>query len=84
MPRSIRFRFWVEAALSVISGALFIITVVWRDWIELVLGVDPDHGNGSVEWLVAAVPLVVASATFVIARREWRRPHMLRPHVANP
>jgi len=81
--RKVRGRFWVEAALSVVSFALFIVTVVWRDWIELVFGADPDHGNGSLEWLIVLGLLVVASTTFAIARRERRRTHLLRPSVGS-
>ena len=46
MTRELRGRFWVEAGLALISGALVVITLVWRDWIEIVFGIDPDEGNG--------------------------------------
>jgi len=81
--RKVRRRFWVEAALSVASFALVNITLVRRDWIELVLGVDPDHGNGSLEWLIVLGLLVVASTSFAIARRERHRIHFLRPSVGS-
>ena len=81
--RQVRWRFWVEAALSVAGFASFIVTVVGRDWIELVFGVDPDHGNGSLEWLIVLGLLVVASTTFAIARRERRRTHLLRPSAGS-
>jgi hypothetical protein len=35
--------------------------------------VDPDHRNGSVEWLLVAVSLVATVVFFVLARLEWRR-----------
>jgi hypothetical protein len=81
--REVRGRFWVEAALFVVSFALLIVTVVWRDWIELVFGVDPDHRDGSLEYLMVLGLLVVASTTFAIARRERRRIDRLRPSVGS-
>ena len=48
MRRNVRARFWLESTLGGISAILFLITLVWPDWIELILKVDPDRGNGSV------------------------------------
>ncbi len=71
--RGVRRRFWVELAVAVVSVFLVLLTLVWRDWIEEVFGVDPDHGNGSLEWLIA-VAFVAAAIVFCAgARREWRR-----------
>jgi len=67
-----RRRFWFEAALASATGLLFIVTLFWHDWLEA-FGVDPDHGNGSVEWLVVAVFLVVCVGCTAVARVEWRR-----------
>lgn len=81
--REVRGRFWVEAAVFVVDFAVLIITVVWRDWIEVVFGVDPDHGDGSLEWLIAFGLLVVASSTFAVARHERRRIDRLGPSVGS-
>lgn len=65
--------FWVRLALAAVSAALLALTLLWHDWIEIVFRVDPDHGNGWLEWLIviAAFSLMV---TFSIgARQEWRR-----------
>ena len=43
--RAVRWRFWVELAVAVVSVFLVLLTLVWRDWIEEVFGVDPDHGR---------------------------------------
>lgn len=62
----------IEVVLSVILGAATILTAVWPDWIEGLLGFDPDGGNGSVEWLIVAG---LAAATFIVAalaRRDLR------------
>lgn len=70
-PSSLRVR--LEAAIAVLAGALGILTLVWRDWIESVTGWDPDHHNSSAEWLVVAVLLAVAVAMGTASRRHWTR-----------
>jgi hypothetical protein len=69
----LRRRFWVEILLGGSAGVLAIVTLLWRDWIEIVFGVDPDEGNGSIEWLVVVTLLVISVGLFVSARIEWRR-----------
>lgn len=64
--------FWVESVTAVLAGGLGLLTLLWHDWIELVLGVDPDHGNGSTEWWVVAVLLLLAVVSGSAARRTWR------------
>ena len=66
-------RFWLETGLAALSAVLFFATLLWRDWIEIVFRVDPDHGNGSVEWLIVAVTLVAAVTCSLLASREYRR-----------
>jgi hypothetical protein len=38
-----------------------VLTLLWRNWIETVLGVDPDHGTGSLEWATVALAFAAAS-----------------------
>jgi hypothetical protein len=66
-------RFYVEAILAVLSTGLFILTLISRNWIEIVFGIEPDEGNGSLEWLIVAVLFVVSAALIYLARRDWRR-----------
>jgi hypothetical protein len=73
MKRNVRIRFWVEAALATFSGVFFLLTLLWKDWIEIIFGVDPDHHSGSLEWLIVSVALLATIAFAVLARLDWRR-----------
>jgi hypothetical protein len=73
MASKMRSLFWVELCLGLAAGLLAVITAAWPDWIEAVLGLDPDGGDGTVEWLVVAVLAAAALALGYSARREWRR-----------
>lgn len=66
-------RVWLDLALAATTGALALLTVLWSEWIELVLRVDPDHGDGTVEWLVVALLAVASLASTHRARVGWRR-----------
>ena len=65
-------RFWLEVALAGIAAILFVLTLVWHDWIEA-FGIEPDGGNGSLEWVVVGVFAVAALVCAALARAEWRR-----------
>jgi hypothetical protein len=73
MKRNVRIRFWVETALATFSGVFFLLTLLWKDWIEIIFGVDPDHHSGSLEWLIVSVALLATIAFAVLARLDWRR-----------
>jgi hypothetical protein len=62
----------VESGLAVVSTTLFLLTLVWHDWLET-LGLDPDHGDGTAEWLLVGVFSCVAILNAVLARTTWRR-----------
>jgi hypothetical protein len=47
--------------------------VFWRDWIEALTGFDPDHHNGSFEWLIVAGLFAASVLVARAARVEWRR-----------
>jgi type VI protein secretion system component VasK len=73
MKNALRGRFWLEAGMASLTGILFLVTLVWHDWIEIVFGADPDNGNGSTEWLIVGALLLVTIILFTLARYEWRR-----------
>jgi hypothetical protein len=64
---------WIEVAVSAACGVLCSLTLVSREWIEVLFGVDPDGGSGELEWLIVASLFVVAIGSAVRACREWRR-----------
>jgi len=73
MRNALRWRFWLETGLAILTGILFVVTLVQRNWIEVAFGVDPDNGNGTLEWLIVGVLLVATVALFTLASFEWRR-----------
>ncbi len=61
----------LETTFALAAGCFAVLAAIWPTWIEA-LGVDPDRGDGSLEW---AIPIVLAAATLVlgvVARRHWR------------
>lgn len=64
--------FTLKLVLSGASASLALLTLVVPDWIEAVLHVDPDGGNGSVEWLVVLVLAAAAVVFGAMARAELR------------
>ena len=73
MGEDMRARFWVEAVLGAASAVMFSITLVWQDWIEIIFHVDPDRGNGSLEWAIVLALAAVAICAGLLARAEYRR-----------
>lgn len=51
---------------------VLVITAIWPDWIEEVTGLDPDNGNGAVEWFFLGVLGVLFLIFAVRARRAFR------------
>ncbi|MDQ6750069.1 MAG: ABC transporter permease [Actinomycetota bacterium] len=72
MSRRPRGHFWVESALSLLAVVTTLVTLVWKDWVEKVFGLDPDGHNGAVEWLIVGAVLVAAVTLAGLARAEWR------------
>ncbi|MEU6665187.1 ABC transporter permease [Streptomyces sp. NPDC046727] len=81
-PGPARTRFWAEVGLGTLSGLLFLITLIWPQWIELAFDVDPDAGSGAVEWLIVAITALVTALCALGARVEWRRTHPAGAHSA--
>ena len=71
-----RKRFWFEIVVGGLGIVLLVVTLISREWIEIVFGVDPDHGSGAVEIAISVALLCVASVSFFLARREFVRPRI--------
>ena len=66
-------RFWAEAISATATAVLASLALLWPDWIEPLTGINPDHGNGSFEWMLVIGLGVVSAALSLLAWREWRR-----------
>ena len=73
MNRTSRPPFSAQSGVALLSGFLAVLTLFWREWIEALLGVDPDAGSGSAEWLVVGLMASVALTSALLARVAWRR-----------
>ncbi|MEU6256108.1 ABC transporter permease [Streptomyces sp. NPDC047043] len=77
MTRNVRLRGRIEAAAAGLCGLLFLVTLIWPDWIEAVFGVDPDQHSGALEWIIVALALCATSTFSLLARSEYRRARAL-------
>jgi len=68
-----KMRAWFVTALSVASLALLLATATEPAWIERLLGVAPDGGDGSAEVIVTLALVVVTIASGFGAVVAWRR-----------
>lgn len=62
----------VTFSLAALFAALAVLTLIVPDWIEVVFGVEPDAGSGSLEWAIALVFGVLAVLSGLLGRRQLR------------
>jgi hypothetical protein len=79
MKSALRRRFWLEMSIAIVTCMLFVITLVQRNWIEVVFGVDPDNRSGALEWLIVGALFVITIMFVALARYEWRRARIAVP-----
>jgi hypothetical protein len=70
---NVRIRFWFEVGLAALAAGLAILTLISREWIELLFRVDPDHGSGALEWAIVAALFVASLALASIAVWDRKR-----------
>jgi hypothetical protein len=63
----------VSESLGAATALLLIVTLVRPYWIELLFGVDPDHGDASTERSFVVLVGVATICSLVLARTAWRR-----------
>jgi hypothetical protein len=73
MKRQLGPLFWVEALLAAGNAILLVMTLVWKDWVEIVFDVNPDAGSGAVEWAIVGITLVLSIVLLLLALAELRR-----------
>ena len=62
-----------EVALAALAAALAIVTIFWRDWIEILTGWSPDHHSGGAEAGLILALFAASITCAVLARRTYRR-----------
>jgi hypothetical protein len=62
----------VQLLLCASSLIATVLTVAYPTWIEMTLGLDPDHDSGLVEWLALLVTASAAALSGLRARRNLR------------
>jgi hypothetical protein len=72
--RLLRARARLEMAVAWCAGVLGIVTIFWHDWIEVLTGRDPDHHDGSMEWIMVLGLLAIAVTLGLVARGHRRLP----------
>ncbi|MEV8037819.1 ABC transporter permease [Streptomyces sp. NPDC086182] len=78
MKRDVRLRGWVETVAAAVSAGLFVLTLTWPAWIEVLFGIDPDQHSGAFEWAVVTLSVCATVLLSLLARGEWRRAHAPR------
>lgn len=77
----LRRRFWPEVVLATLSGFLAILTIAWRDWLEVATGLNPDQHSGTVEVGIILTLAVGSVAMAWCARAEWLRARVTAPQA---
>jgi len=62
-----------EVRLAWAATVLSLLTLVVPEWIEVLTGLEPDGGSGSIEYVIAGGFLIAALMCAALAHRTYRR-----------
>lgn len=68
----------IEELIGASCAILAAVTIIWRDWIEIIFNWDPDHKNGVAEISIICGLALAGGALILVARWQNRRWHSLR------
>jgi hypothetical protein len=63
----------IETGVAIAAAALFLLTLISREWIEFLTGWDPDGGSGALEMGIVVVLAAIALGLSLRARADWRK-----------
>jgi hypothetical protein len=63
----------IETGVAIAAAALFLLTLISREWIEFLTGWDPDGGSGALEMGIVVVLAAIALGLSLRARSDWRK-----------
>jgi hypothetical protein len=68
--------FWLKVGLATMSGVLFIVTLIWRDWIELLFHVK-SGGLSQIPKLLTLFGSSLTTASVVYVTEGGKRGHFV-------
>jgi hypothetical protein len=69
----VRVQIALEGVGAIAALVLAIVTLISREWIEVVFRVDPDQSSGEIEWAVVFALAACSIGLTLAARQQWRR-----------
>jgi hypothetical protein len=73
MRKRLKAWFTVELVLGFASLGLAVLTAINGEWIEAFTGLEPDAGDGTLEWAIVIALAIAATVLGRLALRDGRR-----------